>query len=70
MIALRHQIGQPPQEFEVLRLNDDGTADLGRNGELIIAGSIMSVEAKPGTCVLVDASSDKPIEAVKSKKTK
>ena len=70
MTALRHQIGQPPQEFDVLKLNEDGTADLGRNGELIIAGSIVSSEAKPGSCVLVDAPSNEPSEPVKPKKSK
>ena len=70
MTALRHQIGQPPQEFDVLKLNEDGTADLGRNGELIIAGSIVTDTAQPGACVLNDDKSNEPSEPVKPKKSK
>lgn len=70
MTALRHQIGQLPQEFDVLKLNEDGTADLGRNGELIIAGSLVTLDATPGACVLNEAQSNEPSEAVKPKKSK
>ena len=70
MTATRHQIGVPPQEFDVLKLNDDGTADLGRNGELIIAGSLVTTDATPGACVLSEAQGNEPSEPVKPKKSK
>ena len=53
--ALRHQHGREPHEFDVLKDNKDGTVNLGRNGELVIANCIVSDDGKPGTCTLVKA---------------
>lgn len=70
MTATRYQIGVPPQQFDVLKLNEDGTVDLGKDGELIIAGSIFTIDPQPGACVLNESVSEAPVEAPKSKKSK
>lgn len=53
MKALRHQHDRQPQEFDVIKHNDDGTVDLGHGKELVIGSCIVSDSPKPGTCTLV-----------------
>lgn len=50
--ALRHQAGREPQPFDILEKNKDGTVNLGRDGQLVIANCIVSEDGKPGTCTL------------------